>query len=369
MQRRTRAFVVRHRTAIAVATGGLAVLAVVAVTSILWPSSWTTALGALRQSSETLRNWALILAAVLAAPFAWWRVMVADKHRAAAEEQVAATHRTRLDDRMQRAALMLGSDSLGVRTAGVLALDSLASEWPQEYYIQVARVLCAFVRSAPPVNTPLRLPAKGLVDVLAHQVESTGDDVMEALMSIGKRDAIRRALRDQVTEMRPMDTYVARDFRGASLRGAHMPYPFADDFERANFCAADLRGSMWVGIDFRHSMFVATKLTDTSFVSSRLDESIFHNAELGGGVRFVGGSLVRADFSGVTFSGGDPEKRDPIFAKGVKLSGANLSGVVGLVQGDLIHAIADADDPPLIEGARDARTGLMLEWPGRTCTR
>ena len=365
MWRRTREFVVRHRTVVAWGTAGFTVFLVASTTWLLWPSPWTNALEAWRQPSETLRNGALILAAVLALPFAWWRAIVADKHRRAAEQQVEVTHRTRLDDRIQRAAMMLGSDSLSVRIAGVLSLESLASEWPQGYYIEVARLLCAFVRSAPMVRR--RPYGTGMDDttVLAD-VEHPGDDVMEALMSIGKRDPIRRALRDQAVKARPMDAYVARDFEGARLRGARMRYPLSNDFDHSNFNEADLSRCLWTGIDFRASMFMRAKLDDTSFIASRLDRSIFHYAELNGGVRFVGGSLVKADFSGASFSQNGTENRSPIFANDVNLSGVNLSDVVGLVQGDLEQGIAETDDPPHLEGARDALTGLQLEWPGRT---
>ena len=139
-----------------------------------------------------------------------------------------------------------------------------------------------------------------------------------------------------------------------------MRYPLSNDFEHSNFNEADLSRCLWTGIDFRASMFVRAKLNDTSFIAARLDRSVFHYAELSGGVSFVGGSLVEADFSGASFSQNGTENRSPIFANDVDLSGVNLSEVVGLVQGDLDQGSADIDDPPPIS--------RRLVMHGRVCS-
>jgi len=48
--------------------------------------------------------------------------------------------------------------------------------------------------------------------------------------------------------------------------------------------------------------------------------------------------------------------------KGIRLSGARLSGVDGLTQGQLDEALAEPGVPPILEGARDCQTKSALEW-------
>ena len=96
----------------------------------------------------------------MAFPLAVWRAQVADqqanatqRQAEAAQEQAAAAQRqaeTAQGDlrnkRYQESAAMLGSDVLAVRLAGIYALQRLAEEHPEQYHIEIMKLLCAFVR-------------------------------------------------------------------------------------------------------------------------------------------------------------------------------------------------------------------------------
>ena len=79
---------------------------------------------------EAIRDYGLLIAAIFAFPLGFWRSRVA-------ELQADAAQQTLLNERYQRGAEMLGSEVLGVRLAGIYALESLAKEHPRQYHIQI----------------------------------------------------------------------------------------------------------------------------------------------------------------------------------------------------------------------------------------
>ena len=103
--------------------------------------------------STTIRNLSIVLAGLVALPLAVWRGVVANRQARAAREQAAAAQRqaeTSQEDlrnkRYQDSAGMLGSETLAVRLAGIYALQRLAEEHPEQYHIEIMKLLCAFVR-------------------------------------------------------------------------------------------------------------------------------------------------------------------------------------------------------------------------------
>ena len=89
-------------------------------------------LGAYESSSATLRNLAIVAAAVIGLPFALIRSLTALQ--------------SLLDDRYQKSAEMLGSKILAVRIGGIVGLWHVAHGFPQTHHIQTLRILCAFIR-------------------------------------------------------------------------------------------------------------------------------------------------------------------------------------------------------------------------------
>ena len=113
-----------------------------------------------------------------------------------------------------------------------------------------------------------------------------------------------------------------KDMRGAMAENMC----FAD----ANLRGSDLSGSWMSGADFSNA---------------NLSRCIMRGAELWG-ANFAGANLLRANISGAIFAD-------------------RYEGVaVGLTQAQIDSAIADPDDPPILDGVLDAETGEPLVWRG-----
>ena len=149
-------------------------------------------------NGETLRNLALIGAALggllIGIPLALWRNIVATL-------QVKTSEWNLRNERYQTGANMLGSDTLATRLGGIYALEHLAKDHPDEYHIQIMKLLCAFVRYPP---TDKSFDAKG----------SGRPDVEVAVQAIGTRGENGKKLES--------DEKWLLDLREANLRGAEL---------------------------------------------------------------------------------------------------------------------------------------------------
>ena len=101
----------------------IAALALLITVAVIW---WN--------SSDEVRNFGLIAAAVIALPLAIWRSRVS-------ERQAATAQRALLDQRYHRAVEMLASADGAVRKAAARTLEQLVEEYPLEYGEPVAILL------------------------------------------------------------------------------------------------------------------------------------------------------------------------------------------------------------------------------------
>ena len=207
--------------------------------------------------AATLRNVVLIMASVIALPLAVWRSVVATR-------QVALQRSGLLNDRYQRGADMLGSETMAVRLGGIYALDQLSWEQPHDYHIQTMRLFVAFVRHPPPehrdasdVAEPGALPRsrRGEADVRA---------IIEFFRTRGRRRVeIEKArfyyidfsgvvLND--VDFGSVQLMKAR-FVGAQLQGAN--------FGGADLTSANLRAATMTHVDLRAAGLENTDLRDT----------------------------------------------------------------------------------------------------------
>ena len=119
---------------------------------------------------STLSKIAAIVGGGIALWVAWRRSNSADRQADAAQNQIRiaqgqieiaqsqieiAQHSMR-NERFQKGAEMLGSETLAVRIGAVYALSQLASEHPEIYHLQVMKLFAAFV-SHPPSTTEISL--------------------------------------------------------------------------------------------------------------------------------------------------------------------------------------------------------------------
>ncbi len=94
-------------------------------------------------SSDEVRNFGLIAAAVIALPLAIWRSRVS-------ERQAETAHQTLLDERFNRAVDWLLSPHAGVRGAAILTLRQLAEDYPDRYALAVITMLTSGERLTSP---------------------------------------------------------------------------------------------------------------------------------------------------------------------------------------------------------------------------
>lgn len=251
--------------------------------------------------STTIRNLGLFLAAPIALLLAIWRARVADRQAKAAQTQVTTSQGSLLNERYQKGAEMLSSGALSARLGGIYALARLAREHPEEYHIQIIRLLCAFLRNPPPENDEA-------VDADENwRPPKLRPDIQEIMREIGGRADAQIDIEEQQEDYYGLDLHYA-ELPDANLVGANL----AD----ANLIGADLTGA---------------DLCDAVLISADL-----------GSAALNGVNLTDADLTGV-----------------------NLRDCKGLTQEQLDEAKASDDNPPNLRRTLDAETSEQLEWRGK----
>ena len=221
-------------------------------------------------NGATIRNIGLLIGGAVALVFGIWRTVVA-------HQQLNVAQRGLLNDRYQKGAEMLSNNSLAVRLGGIYALRNLAQESPEQYHVQVIRLLCAFVRH--PFNgesTRFSIPR---------------EDTQAAMDVIGSRN-------QTLIEFEETENFVPNL---SGITGLTLEY-------------ANLSGAVLANVNLSGSVLSDANLSD----------SVLSNANL---------------------------------------SSARLQGVKGLIQDQLDEAVADPDNPPILDGVLDA-DGNQLIWRG-----
>ena len=358
-----------------VVAGLVVVVAGAAIAAIFWswlgrPHSATTT------NSDTLRNLGFLIGGMLAILFGVWRALVAGRQASASQGQTEIGQQSLLNERYQRGAEMLGSEVLAVRLGGVYALQRLAAEHPDDYHLQIMRLLCAFVRT-PTKDADLDRPVYFEDEERPPRIR---DDAQAALSAIGERslDRVRLEIEGGFT----------LDLRGANLVGGFLRECLLDwaDLTDANMTNAHLEGASLAGAhllranlrgagmsganlqrsDLRMANMSEAVAHGTNFTGSNLDGTICYNANVenaclsfstlkGADLRSV--KIAGADVSGTMFGKGGRRTEDDDY--GIYARDAYTS----LTQMQLDQATAAHDCPPEIEhGTTDAATGNQLVW-------
>ena len=284
-----------------------AVLVIVA-SLISSPYYWDW-LSAEESNSSTIRNIFLAAAALIALPLAIWRSTVAGRQADTAQQQSGIAQRGLLNERYQKGAEMLGSRVLSVRLGGIYALQSLASENPEQYHIQIMRLFCAFVRNLDGVQDGSLTPAieigSGGEEEGNDQPPRMREDVQAVMEAIGGRDE-----------------FVKR-------------YVEKEDGVELYFGEANLSFLRLDNADLSNASFSKANLSGTSFSKANLS----------------GAKLWKTSLSGATFTE-------------AYLAATDFSQSTGLTQNQLAQACADPHSPPVLNGVFDAETGDPLIWRG-----
>ena len=274
----------------------------------------------------TIRNIGLIIAAITALPLAIWRGLVAEKQAGSAQQSLR-------NERYQKGAEMLGHDALSVRLGGIYALQRLSNEHPEEYHVQIMRLLCAFARHP----TSYEKHVKEVTSKFG--LSQIREDVQAITSIIGKRGS------EEVNLERMQDF-------NPNLEHAYMSFAELSEanFENAQLGHADLLAATLTKGNLSNIVGIEVNLEDVSLSQSTLSNARISWANL------ANADLTKADLSRALLLGAN--------LLGSCLSGANLSRVSGLTQGQLNQARADPNNPPRLDGALDSETGQPLVWRG-----
>ena len=308
--------------------------------------------------STTLRNLGLMVAGVIALLFAYWRSRVAERQANTAQQGL-------LNDRYQKGAEMLGNEVLAVRLGGIYALQRLAEEHPEQYHIQILRLLCAFVRDSTKrlstttklASTKTELANEDEQPDLESQLQEDVRAVIEAIRN-RRRTSVGLERREElkVTSRHAplLDMYTPQeDFQDAQLEVANL--------SGANLRGADLFGADLRGIDLRGANLEGAMLMGANLCGVKMSSVNLSNAMLSG-------AKLSSDLSGARLRGADLAFAGFALAnlKEADLSGANVQQVEWLSQKQLDEACADPDNPPKLREAVDKWTGEPLIWRGKS---
>ena len=237
----------------------VSLIALIVVTAVFW--DWVSS-G--ESGSTTIRNIGLVIGGVIALWLAFWRSKIADRQAAAAQRQAdiaqkqfeiaqkqfEIAERGLLNERYQRGAEMLGSGVLSVRLGGIYALQRLAKEHPEQYHVQIMRLLCAFVRNPTEDGGGAAKPDK------KNQLR---EDVQAVMAAIGTRGEAGLALEKEAG--------FALDLRGADLRGGYLP-------RGANLSGANLMEANLSGVRLARVNLSGAELHQTNLSSATLSLAI-----------------------------------------------------------------------------------------------
>ncbi|MBI2881185.1 MAG: hypothetical protein HYY21_06330 [Candidatus Tectomicrobia bacterium] len=106
-----------------------------------------------KENSEVVRNYGVLLAALVGFPFLIWRTWATSRSAKAALKQAETATRHSVSDAFTRAIEQLGNqESLEVRLGGIYALERIARDSRRDHW-PIMEVLTAFVREKAPLRS------------------------------------------------------------------------------------------------------------------------------------------------------------------------------------------------------------------------
>lgn len=302
--------------------GGISALGLAFLCFWYWDDLWA--------NTEPIRNLALVAAAALGLPIAMWRSYTAHRQAATAQNSL-------LDERYQRAAEMLGGESV-VRLAGIHALARMAQDY-LPYHVLIMSALSAVVRTS----------AKRQNDLGRRQMPEDVTVVMEVLAGRSPEQLLMELWEEYKLDLR------AADLRGLPVSEVKMVQAILDD---AVLSDAD-NPAGFSNTDFQNASFVGASLDAAYFFKANLSSANLSNAKLTS-TKLTGVDLRKAILTDADFSN---SKFQEVNIEGALLKGTNLANVTGLTQQQLNAAQIEPSRPPILTGAADPDTGQPLEVP------
>ena len=277
--------------------------------------------------SVIIRNFGLLIIAVIALSLAIWRSKVAARQATAAQNQSETAQLGLLNERYQKGAEMLGSSVLSVRLGGIYALHRLAEDHPEQYHNEVMRLFCAFARH--PIGEPIEATESINGGSFSPDAKFTHgwesmyeEDVAERGEESARTPRVREDVQSIMDVLRKREVRVFRmDLRGARLRFASLS-------------EMNLEGAFLVKTDLSNATLFGASLVDADLSGAALENA----------------NLEKTNLSGARFTGPpDSISRPP---------------ATGLTQEQLDRAFASPDKPPQLKNCIDVTTDKQLVWRG-----
>ena len=340
-------------------TAGTLVAVILIATVVLTWIFWTELTEEMGELSTTLRNIGILSGGAIAIVLTIWRSSTSERQTDISQQQVTIAQESLLNQRYERGAEMLGSETLTVRIGGIYALANLANEQPERYHIPCIESICAFVRYAP--ATVLNPVVRVAADDPAQRPQLRGD-IEAAMKAISERSEPGIVI-EREKQFQP-------DLSNADLRGLILP-------------GANLERVILTGAKLDHAQLQDAKLQYADLRSATLTHAYLPSADLNPAI-LSGSDLSDAKAKSTDMSGStlDNAMRNTVldFAKligchlnGVDMTGAsldwtNLSNAIiaaatGLRQDQLNSACIYPDEPPTIrDNVLDSMTNQPLVW-------
>ncbi|MGW0990285.1 pentapeptide repeat-containing protein [Streptomyces sp. NPDC002486] len=260
------------------------------------------------------------------------------------------TRRGQITERFTKALERLGSPEIYVRIGGILALEQIVQDAPEQAATDAAEVLSHFIRHRAPKARRQNDPDNG---GLPNELEA---DVQAALTALTRAESRTH-----------VDPRQRLDFRGLHLAGAYLK---AADLTYADLRMADLTGAYLSGATLTEATLISTNLAKATLFGATLTRADLAHATLTEAnlrsADLTEAYLVRAALTGAKF--GEATLTEAVLKSatltkaalpGATLTGANLSGA------DLSGAIltgADLSRAVTTDIVTDKRTKMPEGW-------
>ncbi|MFD5878476.1 pentapeptide repeat-containing protein [Streptomyces yangpuensis] len=239
------------------------------------------------------------------------------------------TRRGQVTDRFTKALERLGSSQIYVRIGGILALEQIVKDAPDQVATDAGRVLNHFLHDQAPKRTLSAVDLERAAKTGEALSDKPGADVQVALTALTRAES-----RTHVDPTAPPDL-IGLHLAGAYLVEADLTGAFINraDLTHADLHLANLSGALLMDAVLIHAQLVGVALTNANLNSATLTRADLTGADLTGADLFdanlTAAVLARVDFTGADLTGAN--------LTDAHLWGVDLSTAKGLTQ-DQLHS-------------------------------
>ncbi|MFF7388921.1 pentapeptide repeat-containing protein [Streptomyces scabiei] len=251
------------------------------------------------------------------------------------------TRRGQITERFTKALERLGSDQRYVRIGGILGLEQIVQDAPEQAATDAARVLNHFIRDCAPMAEAVTIRIRAVTSPTStppDEVELPNEptaDVQAALTALTRSESRTHVDPREVLDFHDLHLRNAKlnqaDLTGAILSDADLDWA---NLTEASLNRANLHGTELVRANLHKADLTMARMDGAKLSGADLSEAKLAGADL------AGASINEANLSEATLTGAD---LSGVVLSGAALSGANLSEA-DLTRADLYRArLSEAD--------------------------